>query len=241
VRSALVPHPDNPTAATINARRNSEERPADMWRNLAPAPDDIGSTRPVRPRGPRSRHTNACPSQGLLSRWNSRASSANGPPHRRTKVAASAAPRSREWRTVMHAALPVRESNAGSETRRLCAHRDDHSPVKRNASPTAHTTAGCIRDLGAAMSQTPPVRTATDPLDPARRPASPATRAVIHPLPTIASRSLPAKAGRTRLCILCGHPLRAGQSMLRIHGSTIHARCTNPGHAAHPTAAPHSP
>jgi hypothetical protein len=34
---------------------------------------------------------------------------------------------------------------------------------------------------------------------------------------------------RTRLCVLCGQPLRAGQHMLRVHGSTIHARCTNTG------------
>jgi hypothetical protein len=33
-------------------------------------------------------------------------------------------------------------------------------------------------------------------------------------------------ATRTRVCILCGHPLRIGQRMLRVHGSTIHARCT---------------
>jgi len=35
-----------------------------------------------------------------------------------------------------------------------------------------------------------------------------------------------AGAARTRVCILCGHPLRTGQRMLRVHGSTIHARCT---------------
>jgi hypothetical protein len=37
------------------------------------------------------------------------------------------------------------------------------------------------------------------------------------------------RVARTRLCVLCGQPLRAGQHMLRVHGSTIHARCTNTG------------
>jgi hypothetical protein len=32
---------------------------------------------------------------------------------------------------------------------------------------------------------------------------------------------------RPRLCVLCGRPLRAGQHMLRVHGSTIHARCSH--------------
>ncbi|MDT7713559.1 MAG: hypothetical protein QOG46_2389, partial [Pseudonocardiales bacterium] len=39
--------------------------------------------------------------------------------------------------------------------------------------------------------------------------------------------SLQARLTPTRLCVLCGHPLRAGQHMLRVHGSTIHARCSN--------------
>jgi hypothetical protein len=36
-----------------------------------------------------------------------------------------------------------------------------------------------------------------------------------------------ARAPRPRRCMLCGGALRAGQHMLRIHGSTVHARCTN--------------
>jgi hypothetical protein len=36
-----------------------------------------------------------------------------------------------------------------------------------------------------------------------------------------------AGVARTRLCVLCGHPLRAGQHMIRVHGSTIHARCSS--------------
>jgi hypothetical protein len=40
---------------------------------------------------------------------------------------------------------------------------------------------------------------------------------------------MPTRVARTRLCVLCGHPLRTGEHMLRVHGSTIHARCTNTG------------
>jgi hypothetical protein len=29
-----------------------------------------------------------------------------------------------------------------------------------------------------------------------------------------------------RLCILCGGPLRGGQHVIRVHGSTIHAHCS---------------
>ena len=36
-------------------------------------------------------------------------------------------------------------------------------------------------------------------------------------------------ARRARVCVLCGRPLRAGQRMLRVHGTTVHARCTNTG------------
>jgi hypothetical protein len=31
---------------------------------------------------------------------------------------------------------------------------------------------------------------------------------------------------RVRLCVLCGSPLRAGQRITRIQGSTVHARCS---------------
>jgi hypothetical protein len=30
---------------------------------------------------------------------------------------------------------------------------------------------------------------------------------------------------RPRRCVLCGGPLRTGQHMLRVHGTTVHARC----------------
>jgi hypothetical protein len=31
---------------------------------------------------------------------------------------------------------------------------------------------------------------------------------------------------RPRLCVLCGGPLLTGQHMLRVHGTTVHARCS---------------
>jgi hypothetical protein len=47
--------------------------------------------------------------------------------------------------------------------------------------------------------------------------------------PPVADANELQRAGvaRTRLCVLCGHPLRAGQHMIRVHGSTIHARCSS--------------
>jgi hypothetical protein len=33
-------------------------------------------------------------------------------------------------------------------------------------------------------------------------------------------------APRVRVCILCGDPLRAGQRIIRVQGSNVHARCT---------------
>jgi len=40
-------------------------------------------------------------------------------------------------------------------------------------------------------------------------------------------RSHRAAAQPLRLCILCGGQLRSGQRMLRVHGTTIHARCSS--------------
>jgi hypothetical protein len=42
----------------------------------------------------------------------------------------------------------------------------------------------------------------------------------------VAGELLAASAGRVRLCVLCGGPLRAGQHLIRVHGSTIHACCS---------------
>jgi len=81
--------------------------------------------------------------------------------------------------------------------------------------------------------QTPPARSATPPID-QPRPGAPTTPqanldvgARTPPAtPLIADAdSLRARLTPTRLCILCGRPLRVGQHMLRVHGSTIHARC----------------
>jgi hypothetical protein len=66
---------------------------------------------------------------------------------------------------------------------------------------------------------------------PTPSPPSPSERTSAHPPappPLIADADgLQASIARTRLCILCGGPLRAGQHMLRVHGSTIHARCSS--------------
>lgn len=36
----------------------------------------------------------------------------------------------------------------------------------------------------------------------------------------------PVREAKTRLCALCTEPVRAGQPLIRVHGSTIHARCS---------------
>jgi hypothetical protein len=46
---------------------------------------------------------------------------------------------------------------------------------------------------------------------------------------TFAGAAVSGGLRRTRVCVLCGHPLRAGQPMVRIQGSTIHARCSSTG------------
>ena len=43
---------------------------------------------------------------------------------------------------------------------------------------------------------------------------------------TPAAGPTPMSGPRIRMCVLCGEPLRAGQHILRIHGTTVHARCT---------------
>jgi len=83
-----------------------------------------------------------------------------------------------------------------------------------------------------------PIPNAKHPRDLAPRNVPPTAR---PPLPT-SDQTAPGSAliadvdglvstrvARPRLCVLCGGELRAGQHMLRVHGSTIHARCTNAG------------
>jgi hypothetical protein len=89
------------------------------------------------------------------------------------------------------------------------------------------------------VDQTPASKT-THPLDQPERDASPA-RPPLNPDVTLGARPpgvvpladtdgiMRAGIARPRLCVLCGRPLRAGQHMLRVHGSTIHARCSNTG------------
>jgi hypothetical protein len=61
------------------------------------------------------------------------------------------------------------------------------------------------------------------------RDAAGGERALAATLIADAATLTQATAARTRLCVLCGGPLRAGQRILRVHGSTIHARCTSSG------------
>jgi hypothetical protein len=57
----------------------------------------------------------------------------------------------------------------------------------------------------------------------ARAPAPARTTPLIADADSLQASFTPTR----RLCVLCGHPLRAGQPILRVHGSTIHARCSN--------------
>lgn len=69
----------------------------------------------------------------------------------------------------------------------------------------------------------PPLTTEplTSNVDVSRRSFTPRSATVAH--------ADPPRSARTRLCVLCGEPLRAGQRLARVQGSTIHARC---GHGA---------
>jgi hypothetical protein len=58
---------------------------------------------------------------------------------------------------------------------------------------------------------------------PDARSAAPRTDDAVFDTPVLAGPL------RRRVCVLCGHPLRAGQPMVRIQGSTIHARCSSTG------------
>lgn len=85
------------------------------------------------------------------------------------------------------------------------------------------------------MSQTAPDHSTTDPVD-QPHPAAPTAPPASLDAPATARSAmqriadadiLQTRRAATRLCVLCGRPLRAGQSMLRVHGSTIHARCSS--------------
>ena len=49
------------------------------------------------------------------------------------------------------------------------------------------------------------------------------------PTPTAVHARKPAigaPVARGRLCILCGQAVRGGQHLIRVHGNTVHARCS---------------
>jgi hypothetical protein len=88
------------------------------------------------------------------------------------------------------------------------------------------------------MAQTP-ARDATRPLNrpPGGMPPAspPSSDAALRALAPAAARIadvdglLRPGARRARVCVLCGRPLRAGQRLLRVHGTTVHARCSDTG------------
>jgi hypothetical protein len=67
---------------------------------------------------------------------------------------------------------------------------------------------------------------------------TPARETTKHPQTTangaVPDAPVPDRLRRTRVCVLCGQPLRAGQPMLRIQGSTIHARCSSASRSDQP-------
>jgi hypothetical protein len=66
-------------------------------------------------------------------------------------------------------------------------------------------------------------------------PGTPAAEAAVRAQPPAteligqADELIRSNAIRARRRVLCGRPLRAGQHLLRVHGTTVHARCSKPG------------
>ena len=90
-------------------------------------------------------------------------------------------------------------------------------------------------NLEVIVAQTP-ARNATDPLRrPQRDTPPPIPDAPVRVVPPAAAHMVDVDgllrlgARRARVCVLCGRPLRAGQRLLRVHGTTVHARCSNTG------------
>ncbi len=140
---------------------------------------------------------------------------------------------------VMHAAV-MAGKDACSEAR-PGARVVGEFGLSRGGRPSGAHDSRLHPNLGAAMRR-PPARTAKQPTLPGAAPwpdrqdeqpefteqhARPRHDADIAMPAPIAGELLSASAGRVRLCILCGGPLRAGQHMIRVHGSTIHARCSS--------------
>ena len=65
----------------------------------------------------------------------------------------------------------------------------------------------------------------------AQTPVGLAARSIAPPPPPRATADDPVlrPLARLRICVLCGHPLRTGQHLTRVQGSTIHARCRGSG------------
>jgi hypothetical protein len=121
----------------------------------------------------------------------------------------------------------IRRQRSASERARRYEHH-----LSRGGRPGGTDDNRLHPTTGAALTRTPAPTTtgaAARPHLDAPPTAQPPNHAGARPdasLPDDGSRLLPA-VDRVRLCILCDRPLRAGQHMLRVHGSTIHARCSN--------------
>jgi hypothetical protein len=57
------------------------------------------------------------------------------------------------------------------------------------------------------------------------RPASSVTTALLHRVQEGLAKTSPATG--TRRCPCCGQPLRTGQRITTIHGTSVHVRCTS--------------
>jgi hypothetical protein len=147
------------------------------------------------------------------------------------------ATQSRYW-PARHETLTIREdrtSRSASGLRAFVASITCHAVDVLSGAHGSRVASGSWEH---SVAQTP-ARNATHPPDTPRRDTPPALRssadaALRAQSPTAA---LIAKADgliqpnaiRARRCILCGRPLRAGQHMLRVQDTTVHARCTTIG------------
>jgi hypothetical protein len=75
------------------------------------------------------------------------------------------------------------------------------------------------------VRQTTPADSTPDLRD---APALSPTQRPVQLLPVTGSAAA-RSAGKIRVCVLCGHSLVAGQRVVRVHGSTLHARCCSTG------------
>jgi hypothetical protein len=117
----------------------------------------------------------------------------------------------------------------------MCARRGEHHLPRGERPENGAHDSRLHPNPGAAVATTP---NAKHHRDLRQRGASQSAPPPLPPAnPTVPGSALigdadglmSTRVARPRVCVLCGDALRAGQHMLRVHGSTIHARCTNTG------------